>query len=94
MKKSELQKIIKEEIKSLIKESKEPIPYNHTSEADGRFIALRFNSQADCVAAKKYYSQLYPRDISSGKGFVLPVTAIVKFLVKNLQNQVYNPPTE
>jgi hypothetical protein len=87
MKKSELQKIIKEEIKSLIKESK--TPYRHKSDSES--IILQFKSPEDCQDAKQYYSQLHARTTASGKGLVIPMISVVRFLVKELQNNIYNP---
>jgi hypothetical protein len=87
MKKSELQNIIKEELKAILKESQ--APNNH--KVDGEFVTLIFNNPKDCQDAKQYYSKVYPVTTPDKKGLAIPITAVIRFLINNMQNKAYNP---
>lgn len=87
MKKLELQNIIKEEIKVLLKEGQSPI--NH--KIDNKFLTLVFNNPQDCQDAKQYYSKVHAITTLDKKGLVIPLTSVVRFLVNGLQNKAYNP---
>jgi len=89
MKKSELQKIIKEEIGNILKESKPPISHK----IDREYIILQFIDEKECQEAKQYYSQVHVRTSPDKKGLIIPIESAVRFLVNNLQQKPYNVKT-
>ena len=84
-----LKQLIREEIKFLLREGQSPI--NH--KIDDKFLTLLFNNPNDCQDAKQYYSKVHAITTLDKKGLVIPITAIVRFLINTMQNKPYNPST-
>lgn len=79
-------------LSNLITESS--VPIGHKSSMDGEYIILHFRTEEECESARRTYDQLNGRDTTNPKRLALPLLAVVRFLVKELQNQVYNPSTK